>query len=697
MAFLGQEEQIRELQDRFRYLYAVVFIGLGILLSRMIFLQVLNGEKYREASENNRIKRVKIAAPRGMIFDRNHKLLIDNRPAFDLEIIPQYLHESKQSNQVIALLSRIIKLSQDDIREALKKAGGQASFMPVKIKTDLERDEVAEIESWKLEMPGVQIQQEIKRTNIYGDIASHMLGYVGETNASELPRLNKDTLRYKLGDNIGKSGLEQRLEDTLRGVDGEKLVEVDALGRIKQGKNPGRVLATELEKPAAPGKNLILTIDQDLQTVAAQAFGDKIGSIVAIDPRNGQILAMVSRPSYDPTAFSRGIPPALWHKLITNENRPLFDKTIQDHYSPGSTFKVVTAIAGLEEGAIDEHTTFNCSGSMRVGNRVYHCHKKGGHGTINVVTALTVSCDVFFYRTALKLHSVDDIAKWAMHLGLGKKTGINLAHETSGLIPTEEWKQKRYHQQWNAGETVSVAIGQSYVLVTALQLANAYASIANGGTLYKPYLVKEVETFEGQVLEQFKPEILDQTRLSPKTYELVKQGMWGTVNSPHGTGYHNRLPGMDMLGKTGTVQIMKIAADKIYQKCENMKFKDRHHGVFAGFAPAKNPVIAIAVVGEHVCHGGTGAMPIGAAVVKAYLEKFDPKLYSPAAIALRSKEEKFGLTMPKADAVEPDPEGITVNEDDETGPQTDESLPTPLLPPPAEIPAGAPSVPGEQD
>ena len=264
MAFLGQEEQIREYQDRFKYLYAVAFIGLGLLLTRLVHLQVLRGDQMRQYSEENRIKRVKIASPRGMIFDRNRKLLIDNRPAFDLEITPQYLKESKQSAPVIARLSRIVRIPEKEIYETLEKARFQPSFIPVKIKIDLTRDEVAQIESWKIDMPGVQVQEEIKRTNIYGEIASHLLGYIGEVSPAEILKLNKNGVRYKLGDPLGKYGLEKEMEDTLRGADGEKLVEVDAIGRIKLDRGRGKsVLEGSEEKQAVPGKNLILTIDQD--------------------------------------------------------------------------------------------------------------------------------------------------------------------------------------------------------------------------------------------------------------------------------------------------------------------------------------------------------------------------------------------------------------------------------------------------
>jgi penicillin-binding protein 2 len=662
MAFLGQEEQIREYQDRFRFLYVILGIGIVILFSRLVYLQIISGDRMRQFSEENRIKRVKIASPRGMVFDRNGVLLLDNRPAFDLEIIPQYLRESKQTKPVIKMLSALIKVPEAEIQNQLDRAKTQPSFLAIKIKTDLSREEVALIEGWKIDMPGVQIQQEIKRTNIYGDVAAHLLGYIGEVSTTEIPILNKNGDHYKLGDSVGKFGIEQKLEDTLRGEDGEKVVEVDALGRVKlETRRGGRVMNAELEKAATPGKNVVLSIDQDLQMAAVEAFGDKVGALAAVDPNTGEILAMISRPAFDPTEFSRGIPSSLWAKLLNNENRPLRDKTIQDHYPPGSVFKVITAIAGLEEGAIDENTRFSCSGSIQVGNRPFHCHKKGGHGEVDIYKALTKSCDIFFYKTAMKLKSVDDIANWAFHLGLGRRTGIPLAREVPGLIPTEEWKRKRYNQPWNSGETLSVAIGQGAVLTTALQLANSYASIGNGGTQYRPYFVKRIESIEGKILSESAPEILDKTRLKPKTYELIKKGLWGVVNDPGGTAYSQRIPGMEFSGKTGTAQVISISKDRIYSKCENMKFKDRHHGVFAGFAPSENPKIAIAVIGEHSCHGATGAGPIARAVIETYLRKVDPQRYSPEAIQARQKLEREKGKLKKKDD----------EQNDEDVPQTD--------------------------
>ncbi len=717
MAFLGQEEQIREFQDRFRYLYAILFVAMSLLLSRLIYLQILQGEQFRQYSEENRIKRVRISAPRGMIFDRERRLLVDNRPAFDLEIIPQYLKESKKTDQVVALLAKLIAFPEDQILDKLNKARTKPPSEGVLIKSDLTREEVARVKSWQINMPGVEIREEIKRTSLQGQIGSHLVGYVSKISPHEFQKLQASgQTEYKQDDVIGKFGLELKMESTLKGVDGEDLKEVDALGRTKlEKKKDRRVIEELIGREATPGKNLVLTIDQDLQMVASEAMGNNIGSVVAIDPRSGQILTMMSKPGFDATEFARGIPAKVWKELVNNPNRPLRDKTLQDHYPPGSTFKIVTAIAGLQEKVIDENTVFHCGGSMKVGNRTYHCHKKGGHGNVNVREAITKSCDVFFYKTAQRLKSVDDIAKWASHLGMGKITGVPLPREVPGLVPTEAWKMQRLKQVWNAGETLSVAIGQSYLLTTTLQLTNVYASIGNGGTVYRPFLVKSIEGFDGQVLQEFHPEVMDRLNLSAKYTEMIKQGLWGVTNAPGGTAYLSRLPFMDFVGKTGTVQVIRLSADRIYQKCENMKFLERHNAMFVGFAPMHDPVIAVGVIVEHGCHGSTTAAPVAKAVIKKYLEKFNPAEYAPDVIAMKLKKtpdllksaptakseqsedlvEDSLLPVPKEVTAPPAKETVPENDDDAGDDAENESRPVVL--PPAEKPTGKPAAPTKEN
>jgi penicillin-binding protein 2 len=647
MAFIGNEEQIRFLQERFKMIYGVLFVLLAVLLSRMAYLQVINGDQMRQYSEENRIKRVKIPAPRGMMFDRYNKLLVDNRPAFDVQITPQYLKESGKPKEVIEQLAKLIKMPVAEIEKKLAKAKYQPAFIPVIIKDSLSRDEVAVLETWKIDMPGVQVEMAISRTNLAHEVGSNLYGYIGRVSSLEAPMLNtpNSTHKYSADDSIGKSGLEKQFEEYLRGTDGSELVEVDALGRsIQANHSKGRVLAQNQEEPPEPGNNLVLSIDEDLQEAAMRGFGDKTGGLIAIDPRNGEVLAMVSKPSFDPSEFSRGIDPDVWAKLISDENHPLRDKTIQDHYSPGSTFKTITAIAALEEGVITKDTTFNCAGSIMLGSRKVHCWKKQGHGTVNVVSALTQSCDVFFYRVAQKLTSVDQIAKWAFHLGLGQKTGIELAREVPGLIPTEAWKQQRFNVPWSPGESLYVAIGQSFVNTTIIQLANAYASLVNGGTLYKPHVVKAVESEDGKILKEYLPQVLDKTTLKKETVELVTEGLWGVVNTQHGTAYSLRTPGMEWAGKSGTVQLVTQKADKMYGKsaCTSLRQNQRHNGLFVGYAPSVNPTIVVAIVSEHDCGGGShGAGPVAREVIKTYLQKYYPDLYSDKALADKKANEKL--------------------------------------------------------
>jgi len=653
VSFLGQDEQIREYQFRFRYLYGALFIAVALLFARLWYLQILNGDKFRLYSEENRIKKVKITSPRGMVFDRNKKLLVDNRPAFDLEITPQELFADKEWRKTVDSLSRMVHMKPEELEEMLTKTKNQPSFLPVKVKQDLTPEEVAVVEAHKLDLPGVNVQMEIKRTNLYGDLAAHLMGYIGEVNPLELPKLNKNLATgitpYKMGDVTGKFGLEARQEQILRGIDGEEYIEVDALGRRKR--QTKGITSGLTPKASMPGKNLILTIDQDLQIAALEAlkklYGDKqIGSVIALSPKTGEILAMLSRPSFDPTLFARGVSSKLWNELLNNEFRPLRDKTLQDHYSPGSTFKLITAIAGLEEKLVDENTTVHCPGSYRLGNRSYGCWKKKGHGTVNIHKAIKESCDVFFYKLGQRL-GIDTIAKYSMMFGLGKRTGVNLAHEETGLIPTEAWKQRRFGQEWIAGETLSCAIGQSYMLTTPLQLANAYAAMGNGGFLWKPYIVKYVESPDGRILKEFQPEPLGRAMISKNTMEIIRSGLRAVVEEPGGTTYGMRIPGIDAAGKTGSAQVVRLSNEKFRGRCEAMPFGQRDNGLFAAFAPPDDPQIAVAVVAEHACHGASGAAPIALAVIKAYLQKYMPEKYSDEAIKVRLKKGVVAKSVAK--------------------------------------------------
>ena len=359
---------------------------------------------------------------------------------------------------------------------------------------------------------------------------------------------------------------------------------------------------------------------------AYKALEDKVGGAVAVDVHTGEILAMVSRPSFDPTQFSRGITSEYWKALVEDEKNPLRDKTIQEHYSPGSTFKTITAIAALEEGIVDENMSVNCTGSFVLGRRKFHCWKQHGHGKVNLIRSIRESCDVYYYKIATML-DIDVLAKYARALGLGMKSGIKLSRETSGLIPTKEWKRKRSGEEWVKGETLSCAIGQSFVLTTPLQLAMSYSAIANGGNLYRPRIIKEIFLNSGKILTKERPQLIDRINLKPEVLSLIKRGLWEAVNSRKGTAWWHRGRGIDMAGKTGTSQVMSFSADQLFSKCEERPYKQRHHGIFAAFAPSASPKIAIGVVVEHGCHGSSAAAPVARAIAEAYMKKYLPKEY----------------------------------------------------------------------
>lgn len=646
---LGQDEQLQEYQDRFRYLYLILILATSVLVIRLWYLQAIQGDEFQRISEENRLRKIVQPAPRGMIFDRNRRLLTDNQPTFDVVITPQYFNSAKPEERAacLAKLARLLNIPVQQIQGVLEKNKRQPSFQPIVVKSNLTQDEVALIEMERIDLPGVDVDVGIRRTNVNDDIGSHLMGYIAPISPEELPKLNELGRKYQKGDTIGKFGLEQYLEETLRGVDGVEYLEVDAFGRRKitaasgQGDRTSELLAGLENRAPVPGKNLILTVDLDLQLAAANAFKSqgKTGSVVAIDPSNGEVLAMLSWPSFNSSEFSTGIRADYWKELREDEDKPMRDKAVQDHYSPGSTFKIISTIAGLEEGLINRHTVIQAGGSFRFGGRNYHEWKRGGFGRTDPVKALANSVDVFFYKLATRM-DIDTLAKWARALGLGERTGISLPGEAPGIVPDRAWKLKRQGKEWFPGETLSVIIGQGALNATPIQLANMIGAIANGGTIYKPRVVKYVESPDGEVLETTKPEILRQTTFKPGTLDIVQRGLRGVFNhDQQGTARWAAIPGIEAAGKSGTVQLIRFSADKVYTKCQSLEKKYRHHGLFVAYAPVDDPKIAVAVVAEHSCSGSAGAAPIAMEVIKAYLGKLMPDKYGEEALKLA--KEKF--------------------------------------------------------
>ena len=488
--------------------------------------------------------------------------------------------------------------------------------MPVLIKGEVSQDEVGLIKSKNLDLPGVDVQMMMKRTYLSQDVGGSLLGFVGEVNQDELAQYNRHAVPgYSRGDIIGKSGIELQFESTIRGIDGAAYIEVDAFGRQKL---PGEevLLGRSTSKGAIAGNNLVLTIDQELQNTAYKAFGNKIGSLVALDPNSGEILAMVSRPSFNPTEFSRGIDQAKWSALINDPFDPLRNKAVQNHYPPGSTYKPFVLLAALEKGVVNQNTTFFCPGYYEFGTRRFRCwRREHGHGVVDVDKAIVQSCDVFFYRAGLAT-GIDEMADVIKSLGLGSKTGVNLPSEQPGLIPSKAWKENRFQTPWWPGETLSQSIGQGYVLTTPLQLAVGFATIANGGTVYRPNILKRVEQSDGIILKEFSPERIRVNDIPEPHLKIIKDGLYGVVNKQGGTAYWTvRTKGLDIAGKTGTVQVLRMSQTGEPQKCEESEFRFRDHGWVVGYAPADNPKIVVAAIAEHSCHCSSGAGPIVKTVI----------------------------------------------------------------------------------
>ena len=579
----------------------------SVLFIRVFYLQVIEGENYRKLSENNSIRLQSVDAPRGLIFDANRTLLVDNRPSFDLGII---LKDAKPLEETVDKLAAYLEIPPDEIIDKIASTKGVPSFKPIFVKRDIGRNAMATVEVHKFDLPGVTINIRPVRHYINSMHASHLIGYLGEINLDELE--SSEYAGCRSGDYIGRFGVEKSYEDTLRGERGGRQVEVNVRGQVV------RVLKTV---NAHPGRNLVLTIDTRLQKLAESLLAEKVGAVVAVDPDNGHVLAMASNPTFDQNAFVSGLSHDEWDALVSNPDHPMTNKVLQGEYPPASTYKIVTAIAGLEEGAVDENTVINCPGYYAFGNRVFRCWRRGGHGKVDMYRAIAESCDVYFYQVGEAV-GVDKLAEYARALGLGSRTKIRLDNESRGLIPTREWKRRRFGEPWQKGETLPIAIGQGFNLVTPLQMASLVGAVANGGTLYRPVIVKAVETADGGIVEDGAPYIAGRLDISEKTLALIRKGLWGVVNGDKGTARGSRLKGVEMSGKTGTAQVVgrKKGEDLSKKKDEEVEHHFKDHAWFVAYAPSTDPDIAVAVIVEHGEHGSSAAAPVAKEVIQFYLD-----------------------------------------------------------------------------
>ncbi|MBF0165106.1 MAG: penicillin-binding protein 2 [Magnetococcales bacterium] len=576
-------------------------LGLGFFFlgARLFHLQVMRGGEYRTLAEDNRISLKPISAQRGRIFDRENRLLVENSPDYEVVVIPEL---SGSLRMLLKRLSRYIELSEEEIKHLLQMARKQRSFLPLRVKSHLTWEQVGSIEVRIHEFPGVDLQSQSVRSYPFDALACHILGYLGEPSDNDRKRFSR--VSFRSGDLVGKSGVEQRFEETLRGREGVLEMEVNAVGRHVR----------ELHRnPPESGEDLQLTLDMDLQREAQEALGGEMGAVVAIDPNNGEILAMVSTPTFDPNQFIRGFTHAQWQEVMNDPNRPLINKAVQGHYPPGSTFKIVTAMAGLVSGKLDPRETVPCGGFLLKEEQRFYCWRRHGHGNVALHQAFTQSCDVYFYKLAERL-GIDAIERQARKMGLGGLTGIDLEGERPGLIPSRTWKRKIFKSSWFPGETYITGIGQGYVLTTPLQLAVMVSCMANGGTVYRPLLRK---LQPGQ-----EPEVVTRNYFSAHHMEIMRQCLEGVVHDPNGTAYKSRLEGVRSGGKTGTSQVARHKREKSGQIIKTTNEKLQDHALYVCLAPVDRPRIVVAVIVEHGGHGGSAAAPVAKRVLERFFSKY---------------------------------------------------------------------------
>ncbi len=587
----------------------IIFIaGVFLLLFlKLFFLQIIKGEHYRELARRRSLKVFLLSAPRGNIYDRRGILLAGNSPSFALAVDPKIIR-GPQGDEILKRLAEILGEEFPSLKQRYLLARRGTGTNQVILAFDLDRDTVAKIEARRYFLPGVDIIVEPTRYYPFGSELFHLVGYVSRINAEELKRLAPQG--FTADDFLGRAGLEAQFDERLRGRKGRRLVEIDARGRIR------RVVA---EEAPVMGESLVLTVDVFWQRLAHRLLEGQAGAIVVMDPRDGRLLSLVSHPGVDPMYFVKGFPPKEWEKIRKDEKHPLLNKAFSA-YPPGSTFKVVTAMAALEKRVVTPATTFFCKGYYRLGRRIFRCWRSWGHGEVNLVKALEVSCDVYFYRVGEEV-GIDYLSRMARACGLGRPTGLGFPGEKAGLVPDRAWKMRVFHEPWQKGETLNVAIGQGALKVTPLQLAKLLSAVVNGGTLYRPWCVVQLLDPYGEVVDEFRPQKDGKLPVKPRTLYYVKKGLVAAVNGKEGTGRAARMEDITVGGKTGTAQVVGMKK-RIHSK--KLPYLKRDHAWFMAFAPAEKPEIVIVVFVEHGGHGGSAAAPIAGKFLKAYFKGEHP-------------------------------------------------------------------------
>ena len=623
---VGKQAGGADFRLRFVLMGVLACVGLLTLIGRLYHLQIHRGEEFKEKSIDNFVKETRMPADRGMILDNRGRILVDNRPSYNVTLTPAFCQPSGAPkgyclNEILPKLATYLSLDADEVQRVIaqyKKARGLQRFRDFTVKVDVDMDSLDRLEANRLELAGVDVIAAPHRNYRQGTLAAHVLGYMNEISGEELASFEAQGLGgYQLGDYLGRRGVERKFESDLRGTDGSFKSVVDAKGR-KIPNSDHLLKDVDRLTPARSGHNLVLSLSLPLQQVAEKAFESATaGAIVVLDVNTGFVQAMVSKPAYDPNKLTGRITRAELKAISEDPLEPLIFRAAQQHYSPGSTFKPITALAGLQAGVIVNGTTASCNGGYTLGKRRWRCHKDSGHGAVNLHNALSWSCDTFFYQASDRM-GIDPLADTGKLLGLGRVPGLDLSPETPGIMPSSEYHDRVTPGGYTKGLALNTAIGQGDVNVSPLQLAMAYAAIANGGTVYKPQVVRRIEDAEGHLVRSIEPVVSSHMDIKPAWREAVVDGLKAVVNEPGGTAYWKRPKDLGVLvaGKTGTAQVIKLGEVRV--KKELMDYFTRDHAWFAAFAPIDEPEIAVVVLNEHGGHGGTDSSPAGFEVIKEY-------------------------------------------------------------------------------
>jgi penicillin-binding protein 2 len=593
-------EENQEIQVRAYWILGLILTVLIVYLMRAYDLQINQKKYFEEQAESNRMRIVPVPASRGIIFDRHGAPLVNNIPSFNLYAM---YGDMPEPEKVLAKLSEWVEII-DFPRVEKDFLDKKDLHSMVQLKQNLSLAEIAKVEGHPLDLPGIRITAELRRNAVYETLAAHSLGYIGEISKQQLASERYKNVRR--GDRIGQFGIEQAYDALIRGVPGQKWIEVNVVGQ--------ELNILRIQKPIE-GDDIFLALDLNLQKVAEEALGEAKGSIIAMDPNNGEILALVSHPAFNPNDLSEGTTVAVLNALINDKDRPLMNRAIQGQYPPGSTFKIIMGSALLESKEATPESVIHCPGFLQFGNRAFRDWKKGGHGSVNFRRSMIESCDVYYYQMGNRM-GVDTIAKFANFFGLGRRTGLPLASEKAGLIPSTAWKQRVLKQPWYAGETLSVSIGQGYVLVTPLQMAAMISAVANEGTLYSPQLLLKSRSRQTGMEQLVAPAKGTKLPISQETFGLLKSALAEVVATPGGTAYGSKSALIPFAGKTGTAQVVVMKQGSV-QKALTKETND--HAWFVSYAPVQNPKIAVVVLVEHGGHGGSTAAPLAKRLIETYL------------------------------------------------------------------------------